>query len=128
MNSTSLLTLRILTPEGVILEVEDLSSITAPLVDHGTIGILPGHAPLIAETTNGNVVYKSGLDVKTISLYPGVLDVNRNFVIIFTAGETKHTSTPAKSKNKGDYTRLMQTLNKDLRSDKTNDSNKTKHG
>ena len=57
MTSRKSLTLRILSPEGTILKVDEAASINVPLVDGGGIGIRPGHAALIAETVEGPVHY-----------------------------------------------------------------------
>ena len=49
------LTLKILTPDGQVLEADHLIEVVVPLADGGTIGIRPQHAPLIAETVTGTV-------------------------------------------------------------------------
>jgi F-type H+-transporting ATPase subunit epsilon len=51
------LVLEILTPEGSRV-VEDLTSVDAFLVD-GSIGIRPGHSPLLAETAPAPVVCRT---------------------------------------------------------------------
>lgn len=104
------MTLRILTPEGLALRATDLEAINIPISDAGRIGIQPGHAPLLAETAKGNIVYKSEGEENQISLYPGVLEIRENNVVILTAGEAKPETRQQKSHLLTEYSRMMQTL------------------
>lgn len=110
MRSETLLSLRILTPEGAIFETENLSSVTVPLVDGGSIGIRPGHAPLIAETAQGNIRYQTESENKVIELHPGVLEINNNIIIILTAGQVSQTPGFLTKVAVTEFDRLMQTL------------------
>lgn len=110
MKESSQLTLRVLTPEGIVTEVEGLRSIIVPISDGGTIGIHTGHAPLIAETTKGNVVYSTEFEENKVSLNPGVLSVNHNKVVILTSGEAKLELRSNKLVSDLDHSRLLQTL------------------
>lgn len=117
MSSSALLTLRILAPEGAILEKENLSAVNVPLVDGGSIGIRPSHAPLIAETSRGVIQYRSDISQDSIELYPGVLTIKDNLVIILTAGEILQTDNVILEPAGNEFDRLIQTLISDLQPD-----------
>ncbi len=102
--------LKVLSPEGIILEAHNLDAVNVPLVDGGTIGIRRGHAPLIAETIQGPVVYKQGADLNSINLHAGVLDIRNNLVTILTAGEVEQTSSDITQPAETEFDRLIQTL------------------
>ncbi|MDY6867477.1 MAG: hypothetical protein SVT56_06170 [Chloroflexota bacterium] len=81
-----------------------------PLVDGGMIGIRPLHAPLIAETVQGEVAYRSQGERKAIELQAGVLDIYQDVITILTAGEIAETPPEVAEKPETEYDRLMQTL------------------
>ena len=114
MSLSSLLTLRILAPEGAILEKENLSAVNVPLVDGGSIGIRPNHAPLIAETSRGVIHYRSEISQDSIKLQPGVLNIMDNLVIILTTGEMLQTDNVILEPADNEFDRLIQTLISDL--------------
>ena len=105
-----LLSLKILTPEGSLLEADSLISISIPLADGGPIGIKPGHAPLIAETTQGTVIYRESGRENKINLLAGVLDIRDNLVIILTPGENMTMLPENTQPSETEYDRLMKTL------------------
>lgn len=104
------LELQVLTPEGIILKADQLSAVDVPLVDGGMIGIRPLHAPLIAETVQGEVIYQSHGERKSIELHAGVLDIQEDVITILTAGEVAETPQKVAEKPEKEYDRLMQTL------------------
>jgi F0F1-type ATP synthase epsilon subunit len=108
------LSLKILSPEGVILNAHELSGVNVPLVDGGSIGIKPGHAPLIAETIDGMVQYLIGIEERTIEVHAGVLDIKNNVVTILTAGKVTETPPEINRKTETGYDRLIQTLVENL--------------
>jgi F-type H+-transporting ATPase subunit epsilon len=110
VSKKSLLGLRVLTPEGAILETAHLNAVNVPLVDGGTIGIRPGHAPLIAETIKGPVTYRTSEGEEHIKLLAGVLDIRLNTVTILTAGEIYDAQREVAQASKTEFNRLMQTL------------------
>jgi F0F1-type ATP synthase epsilon subunit len=114
VSSATSLTLRVLTPEGVILEVDALEAIRVPISADGTIGLRPGHAPLIAETSNGIVLYRSETEAGSIALHPGILDIRDNHVIILTAGEVLQTPDAIIKPAETGFDRLMHTLVREL--------------
>lgn len=83
------LTLRILTPDGQVLEADHLQEVIVPLADGGTIGIRPKHAPLIAETVTGIVSLMKPGETAEIELFAGLLTVRDNIVTILTTGEVE---------------------------------------
>lgn len=110
MTIPSLLTLKILTPESVILDVSEIQAVTIPLGDGGSIGIRPGHAPLIAETHQGVVKYRNETEDMEIALFAGVLDIRDNIITILTAGEDNQQKKGAFYDSDKKYERLLQTL------------------
>lgn len=104
------LKLRILTPEGVILDEDTLTSINIPLADDCPIGIRPGHAPLIAETKKGVVRYWGSEKVGDITLHAGILEIRDNEITILSPGEVSTISPEITHPSATDYDRLMDTL------------------
>jgi F-type H+-transporting ATPase subunit epsilon len=76
------LTLEILTPETK-RSLEDLAAVSAYLTD-GSIGILPGHAPLLGETAPQPLLCR-GTDgqEQEITAGPGILQVEEGKVVVF---------------------------------------------
>ena len=81
---TDWLSLVVLTPEKTLLEVE-AKSIQVLLSDGGSIGILPGHAKLIAATVPGDLSYLDLQDNKlNIKLGGGILSIDNNLIRVMT--------------------------------------------
>ena len=104
------LTLKVFTPHGLIHNIENLSTINVPLENGYPIGILPGHAPLIAGTAQGSLQYRQGNLETTLALYAGILKIRNNEVIVFTAGEFNEDNRKSETPAETDYDRLMETL------------------
>ncbi len=104
------LILKIISPQGVILEKEDLSAVNIPLLDQYPIGIHPGHAPLIAETSNGTLKYRTSGEENEIEIYAGVLKIRNNIITILTSGEVSHKEDELYQTELVTYDRLMKTL------------------
>lgn len=119
MTTKTLLSLKILSPEETVFEIDQLTAVNIPLTNGVPIGVRPGHAPLIAETAKGKVRYRSANGEQNIELYGGVLDIRNNIITILTAGEIKETPTELAQPIEIEYERLMQTLIKKLASDET---------
>jgi len=75
--------LRIVTPEGVRLRAEGVLAMEAELTN-GAIGILPSHAPLVAELTPGELVYEDETGRHTLTLAAGILRVAEGGVTVLT--------------------------------------------
>jgi len=114
MHSDNLLVLKVITPEGIILQKAHLNAINIPLAGVSSIGVRPGHAPLIAETARGTVRYRDAESKETINLHSGVLEIKNNLVTILTTGEIEKTSLEASESTENKYDRLMQTLVKQI--------------
>jgi F0F1-type ATP synthase epsilon subunit len=120
MTPGSELTLRIITPEGLLFETNQLREVVVPLSDGGPIGIRPRHASLIAETTSGEVRFQPRAGVESLNILAGILDIRDNIVTILTAGEVEESADSSSQAPEMAYDRLIQTLVEDLTS--TNDS------
>ncbi len=110
MVSESLLVLKVITPDGLVLQKTHLNAINIPLAEVSSIGVRPGHAPLIAETARGTVHYRDEASEDKITLHSGVLEIRNNIVTILTAGEVEKTSSEELESAEHKYERLMQTL------------------
>ena len=80
--SEKTLRLQILSPEKDFLDV-DAALVQLKLKDGKSIGILPGHAPLIAATERGKIRYDSADgDQNEIDVSSGILWIRKNEVMI----------------------------------------------
>jgi F-type H+-transporting ATPase subunit epsilon len=79
------LSLEIVTPERLLVR-EDVTSVQAPATD-GYLGILPGHAPLLAELGTGLMNFEAGGKRWFLAVHGGYLEVlaNRVRVLATTA-------------------------------------------
>jgi len=74
--------LEVVTPEGVVLREEALA-LTVEAWD-GWIGILPGHAPLIAKLKGGLLEYRLADGPRHITIEEGTLKVSPDKVTVLT--------------------------------------------
>jgi F0F1-type ATP synthase epsilon subunit len=79
-----LLRIEVLSVSGTTLELENVHSLQVLLEDGSSIGILPGHAPLIGATADGLLFYNDGYGKKSVYINEGVLTVRDNLVSILT--------------------------------------------
>ena len=114
MNPLPPFMLRILSPEGIILEAGGVLSVNVPLVDGGGIGIRPGHAPLIAETVHGNVHYQTANAEYQVDIMPGILSISSNVVTILTAYEVDENSLEAGLQQDHEFPRLIRAISQAL--------------
>jgi len=86
MNSVkpNLLRVEVLSVAGTVLELENIHSLKVLLEDGSSIGILPGHAPLICATADGLLFYNDDNGKKSVYINEGVLTVRDNLVSILT--------------------------------------------
>ena len=110
MNTEGRLTLKVLTPEGMVFTKEGLDAVNIPLADGCPIGIRPGHAPLIAETVKGAISYRSINQEDQIHLHAGVLEIREDVIMLLTAGEIEKTPERLGEPVTTEYDRLMKTL------------------
>ena len=110
MNAKGRLTLKVLTPEGMLFTKEGLDAVNIPLADGRPIGIRPGHAPLIAETMKGAIHYRFINQEDEFYLHAGVLEIREDVIMLLTAGEIEKTPEALGEAVVTEYDRLMQTL------------------
>ena len=72
---TKTLHLEVITPDRKVMDRE-IDSMQVLLPD-GWWGILPNHAPLIAQIGSGFIHYKAGETARYIALYQGTIEVQR---------------------------------------------------
>ena len=75
------LEVEIVTGESVILTESDVDMVVAPGGD-GTLGILPGHAPLISTLAAGELRVKKGGREQSIVVFGGFIEVTPERVIV----------------------------------------------
>ena len=97
--------LEILTPEGPLLEADGIRWVRAQLED-GLIGILPDHAPLLAELVSGALSYADGAGVHDVAVAGGILWIHSGGVRILTGGDPEEGSPQLES----DLTRRLDKL------------------
>lgn len=124
MTSLKPLSLRILSPEGPILEVDGAASINVPLVDGGGIGIRPGHAPLIGETVQGPVRYQTPGEENQIEVMPGILEISNNVVTILTVSQiSENLIEPEPNQNK-EINQIIESISQELVNEEKRPSDK----
>ena len=80
------LRLWVATPEEALLDLPHVAWAKIWLADGGSIGIHPGHAPLLAEVAPGPLRYGLEAGERTLDLEGGTLLVDRQGISIFTGG------------------------------------------
>jgi F-type H+-transporting ATPase subunit epsilon len=78
--TTGLLLLKVLTPEGSVLE-GDVSEVTLP-GSEGELGVLPAHAALLTKIIPGALAYRAPDGQGTIAVARGVAEVRDDRVIV----------------------------------------------
>jgi F-type H+-transporting ATPase subunit epsilon len=90
------LNVRVVSPQKIVFEGE-ASAVVAPAWD-GQVGILPGHAPMLALLGSGRLaVDRPGGGADTFHVAGGVLKVERDVVTLLTeyAGDEPPAEVPA---------------------------------
>lgn len=82
-NELKSFTLTVKSPEGVLYARSGLRSLQLELRD-GKLGIHAGHAPMIAEVSEGNAVLDDGKFIDRVPLHAGVVVVQSDVVTIYT--------------------------------------------
>ncbi len=124
MTSFKPLSLRILSPEGPILEVDGATSINVPLVDGGGIGIRPGHAPLIAETAQGPVRYQTPDEESQIEVMPGILEISNNVVTILTVYQISENLIEPEPNQNNAFNQIIESISQELVNEEKSTSDK----
>ena len=105
--------LLVLTPEETLLETEKAGKVRLALADGGSIGIHPGHHPLLAETQDGPVEYGEEDYTEAVPVRAGILHVETDQVTIYTSGWASE-SKDAPSDKSGSLEEALQDLEQDL--------------
>ena len=91
------LTLRIITPEKVVLDTT-VASVRVPATD-GSMGIFPRHARMVAALGAGELFYKVGGQETELFISDGFAEVRDNTVRVLTsAGEKPEEIDPERAK------------------------------
>lgn len=77
---TKKITLEVVTPERVVLR-EEVDSFIAPAKE-GYLGVLPGHAPLVAELSIGVLTYKADGKQDTAAISGGFMEVAQDKAVL----------------------------------------------
>jgi F0F1-type ATP synthase epsilon subunit len=88
------LVLSVLTPAGPLASDRRIGWLQARLADGGSIGIWPGHAPLLAETVSGTVRFLDGSRERSLDLQAGILHIDASGATILTPGEVSASGPP----------------------------------
>jgi F0F1-type ATP synthase epsilon subunit len=75
------------TPAEAALVAHGVTWIQVQLADGAPITILPGHAPLLAETMAAPLRYVDGAGEHSLEVNAGLLHVTRAEVIVYTTGQ-----------------------------------------
>ena len=73
--------LEIVTPERLVLK-DEIDSLVLPAYE-GQMGVLPGHAPLLAQLVEGELKIRRGEDVQVLAVSGGFAEVHPDNVKIF---------------------------------------------
>lgn len=87
------MTLEVITPERSVLDTVEIKSLIVPALD-GLLGVLPGHAPLVAGLGIGVVKYKeAGAERYTkMAITGGFLEVSDNRAVLVADAAEKADS------------------------------------
>ncbi|NLE46299.1 MAG: hypothetical protein GX620_16395 [Chloroflexi bacterium] len=77
--------LMVLAPTETLLDAADVASIQVTLADGGAIGILPGHAPLLAETIAAPIQFTDSDGVHAVDVASGILRITGDTAVILTS-------------------------------------------
>lgn len=77
------LSLQVVTPERVVIDQRPVSAVVAP-GDKGSLGILPGHAPLLTSLDVGVLRFKpaGGARYEKLAISGGFMEVSEDRVIV----------------------------------------------
>lgn len=81
--ASNTLTLRIISPDRVVLNDTEVDQVSATAVDGG-LSILPGHEPLVTALAVDVLTYKKGNKEESAAIIGGIMEVSKNEVTILT--------------------------------------------
>lgn len=103
--------LSVQTPAEKLLELDGVAWVQVELADGGSIGIWPGHAPLLAETVRAPLRWADARGEHRRALEAGVLEIAHNRVTIMTmgfAGQEDRERIPEGAGAEAAFARLLQ--------------------
>lgn len=111
-------TLSVITPTETLLEIPHCLKAQIQLADGSGIGILPGHAPLLAETEQALVRYTNETGEHEAEFEAGILQIDEVGATIFTSGWARSVDTAVTNleTQSRPFYRLAQSLLADLNS------------
>ena len=74
------------TAEEVLFDEENIGDIRLPMGGGGSIGVHPGHHPLIGEIGRGRVLYGQDELIEETAVEAGIVLVENDVITIFTSG------------------------------------------
>lgn len=77
------LALIVKSPAGILFERPGLQSVQLDLSD-GKIGIRVGHAPVLAEISDGEAALNDGKSIESLSLHGGIVSIQDDVITIYT--------------------------------------------
>lgn len=83
-HSDARLLVEVLAVGGGTLQLENVTNLQVRLEDGSWMGIRPGHAPLIAATSDGDLKYSTGEEMQAVHVKAGILSIADNIVSILT--------------------------------------------
>ena len=83
------LRLSIISPTDPLVINQEVAWLQARLADGGSIGIWPGHAPLLADTVAGPIRYSDGESEHTLELPAGVLHIDSTGATLLIPGAAR---------------------------------------
>jgi F0F1-type ATP synthase epsilon subunit len=83
-DSKKLLRVQVLSLGSGGLDLEQVESLQVRLKDGSWLGIHPGHAPMIAATSDGMLKFRKDNQDQTASVKAGILTLSDNLVSILT--------------------------------------------
>lgn len=105
-------TLHVVTPAQTLLAAFEVNWVQAQLADGGSIGIWPGHAPLLAQTVAGPLTYADAQGHHLVVLAAGIMQIEDKGITIFSRGlATDESPSPSQ------FERLTRELSARLSSD-----------
>ena len=122
------LRLIVLTPAKTLLDVSDVQWVNVQLADGGGIGILPGHAPLLAETVSAPLKYADELGEHSLQVGAGILQIVPGRVIIYTTESDDVDTVGARLDNDAREERLTRLAEALLQALQTKVNSTMEHG
>jgi len=107
--------LQLVTPQKVVLN-EELDSVSCPTLT-GQITVLPGHIPLVATLTPGELIARTGQEEHNIHVDGGFVEVKPGNQVIILADAAEHVAELDEEQTRQAAQRAEQLLKQSTASD-----------